>query len=62
MGKGGRRKLRGVEKVEDDNGDGSEDDDEKDDRRAAKGRRNGKKVDEKTWKPRVYKWRLERKR
>jgi U3 small nucleolar RNA-associated protein 11 len=62
MGKGGSRKLRGVEKVEGDNGDGSEDNDEKDDRRAAKGRRNAKKVDEKTWKPRVYKWRLERKR
>ncbi|THH23090.1 hypothetical protein EUX98_g8089 [Antrodiella citrinella] len=49
MGKGGSRKLAGVEKVEDeDEGD--------------EGRSLRKKVDEKTWKPRVYKWRLERKR
>ncbi|KAI0375131.1 small-subunit processome [Pilatotrama ljubarskyi] len=51
MGKGASRKLRGVEKVEE---DGDEDDEDED--------RPPKKVDEKTWKPRVYKWRLERKR
>jgi len=61
MGKGGRRKLRGVEKVEGGDED-SEDEDEMDDRRAGKGRGSTKVVDEKTWKPRVYKWRLERKR
>ena len=53
MGKGGSRKLKDVEKVGDDEDD---DDDEEEDRRRTK------KVDEKTWKPRVYKWKLERKR
>lgn len=61
MGKGGRQKLAGVEKVE---GDEEEDEDEdaRDDRRASKGRGGRKVVDEATWKPRIYKWRLERKR
>lgn len=53
MGKGGSRKLQGVEKVEDD-----DDDDE----RNSEDEQRPKKVDEKTWKPRVYKWRVERKR
>ncbi|KAJ3523811.1 hypothetical protein NM688_g8664 [Phlebia brevispora] len=53
MGKGGSRKLRGVEKVEED-GDSEEGESDED--------RRPKKVDEKTWKPRVYKWKLERKR
>ncbi|KAL7285407.1 hypothetical protein ACG7TL_000503 [Trametes sanguinea] len=51
MGKGASRKLRGVERV-----DAEEDEDDDDDDRPPK------KVDEKTWKPRVYKWRVERKR
>jgi len=51
MGKGASRKLSGIEKV-----DGEEDEEESD------GERRPKKVAEKTWKPRVYKWRLERKR
>ncbi|RPD82426.1 small-subunit processome [Lentinus tigrinus ALCF2SS1-7] len=51
MSKGASRKLSGVEKVED-----SMDDDEDEDTSRSK------KVDEKTWKPRVYKWRVERKR
>ena len=54
MGKGAARKLRGVEKVEDNDGDDNEDDD--------MAERRPKKVDEKTWKPRVYKWRVERKK
>jgi U3 small nucleolar RNA-associated protein 11 len=62
MGKGGRRKLRGVEEVEGGDDNGSDDEDERDDRRAMKGKGNTKAVDEKTWKPRIYKWRLERKR
>jgi U3 small nucleolar RNA-associated protein 11 len=53
MGKGASRKLSGVEKVDEDKDEGESDHDE--DRRP-------KKVDEKTWKPKVYKWRLERKR
>ena len=55
MGKGGSIKLKGVEKVVD--GDEDDDRDDSDDEE-----RRPKKVDEKTWKPRVYKWRLERKR
>lgn len=51
MAKGASRKLSGVEKVEDD----MDDDEDEDSSRP-------KKVDEKTWKPRVYKWRVERKR
>ena len=51
MGKGASRKISGVEKVEDD-----EDEEESD------VEKRPKTVDEKTWKPRVYKWRLERRR
>lgn len=50
MGKGASKKLKGVEKVEE------EDEDESGEERRPK------KADEKTWKPRVYKWRVERKR
>ncbi|KAL0951485.1 hypothetical protein HGRIS_008172 [Hohenbuehelia grisea] len=50
MGKGARRKIQGPEPV-------GEDDSEDEDRP-----RRSVKVDEKTYKPRVYKWRLERKR
>lgn len=52
MGKGASKKLKGVEKVEDEDEDEDEEDEE----------RRPKKVDEKLWKPRVYKWRVERKR
>lgn len=62
MGKGGRRKLRGAEKVEGGGDDASEDEDAKDDRRSGKSKRGGNAVAEKMWKPRVYKWRSERKR
>ena len=51
MGKGVSRKLSGVETVDDDDAGDNEDD-----------AHGPKKVDEKTWKPRVYKWRIERKR
>ncbi|TFK94416.1 small-subunit processome [Polyporus arcularius HHB13444] len=51
MSKGAARKLSGLEKVE----DGMDEDEDEDATRP-------KKVDEKTWKPRVYKWRVERKR
>ncbi|OJT11950.1 U3 small nucleolar RNA-associated protein 11 [Trametes pubescens] len=51
MGKGGSKKLSGVEKITQ---DGDSDDEDED--------RGPKKVDEQTWKPRVYKWRIERKR
>lgn len=51
MGKGASRKMSGVERV-----DGDDEDEDDDDTSRPK------KVDEKTWKPRVYKWRVERKR
>ncbi|CCL98117.1 uncharacterized protein FIBRA_00111 [Fibroporia radiculosa] len=54
MGKGGAKKLRGAEKVEGDDGDDDDEDES--------GRDTRKKVDEKVWKPRVYKWRVERKK
>jgi len=56
-GKGGRRKLRGVEEVGAEDNDGEEDG--TDDGQPSKER---SKADEKTYKPRVYKWRIERKR
>ncbi|KAG1749777.1 u3 small nucleolar RNA-associated protein 11 [Suillus paluster] len=56
-GKGGRRKLHGVEEVGAENDD--EDGDEMNDGATFKAR---SKADEKTYKPRVYKWRIERKR
>lgn len=61
MGKGAARKIRGVEKVEDEE---SEDEDDEDALDARKGKR--RKVDvgmeDKPYKPRVYKWRAERKK
>ena len=63
MGKGGAKKLKGVEKVEGD-GDDNEDDDEDvlDARRGKRAQAAKKVVDEKAYKPRVYKWKVERKR
>jgi len=60
MGKGARKKISSVEKLEADEDD-EEDEDEID---ARKGRqpKPTRKVDETTYKPRVYKWKLERKR
>jgi len=51
MGKGGCKKVKGVEKVE---GSDDEDDD------GGQLRRRG--VEEKMYRPRVYRWRAERKR
>lgn len=62
MGKGRSRKLKGVERV-DGKDDGSEEDEDALD--ARRGRGSGSKkgeVDEKLYRPRVYKWRAERKR
>jgi len=58
MGKGGRKKLSGVEKLED---DGNEDD-EDDEMNSRKGKGKAQPINEKLYKPRVYKWRMERKR
>jgi U3 small nucleolar RNA-associated protein 11 len=54
MGHGDNRKLRGVEKVEGDDDRRESDDDDTDTRR--------RQTTNVTYKPRVYKWRLERKR
>ena len=59
MGKGARRKIRGVEKVEGEEND-SEDEDEIDARKGR--RRRSRVVDEEAYRPRVYKWRLERRK
>ncbi|KAF8274105.1 small-subunit processome [Lactarius quietus] len=60
MGKGGSKKLKGVERV-----DGTEEGSEDEDAEVARGGRQSrtrKVVDDKAYKPRVYKWRAERKR
>ncbi|KAI6136451.1 u3 small nucleolar RNA-associated protein 11 [Pisolithus sp. B1] len=53
VGKGGRRKIRGVEEI----GANDEGDDEDHDRRTSV-----RQSTPKTYKPRIYKWRIERKR
>ncbi len=54
MGKGRRRKVKGVERVEKS--------DEEDDGEQTRTRGKGKGVEEKLYRPRVYRWRAERKR
>ena len=56
MGKGSSKRIRGLEKVE---GEKSDEDDEDED--VSKSRKLDK-ADEKAYKPRVYKWKVERKR
>jgi U3 small nucleolar RNA-associated protein 11 len=62
MGKGAARKIRGVEKVEGEERDDDEDDEDALDARKGKRRRVDVGMEEKPYKPRVYKWRAERKR
>lgn len=57
MGKGGSRKIQGVAKEED-----AEKEDEEDEDASSTRRRINPSTDPKTYKPRVYKWRAERKR
>lgn len=61
MGKGARKKIQSMEKVRAQDDEDEVDEDELD---AWKGKRRHltRRVDEATYKPRVYKWRLERKR
>ncbi|KAF8807791.1 u3 small nucleolar RNA-associated protein 11 [Phlegmacium glaucopus] len=61
MGKGARKKIQSIEKVGDQNDEDEMDEDELDARKG-KQRHITRRVDETTYKPRVYKWRLERKR
>ncbi|KAI0296216.1 small-subunit processome [Russula brevipes] len=60
MGKGRAKKLKGVERM-DRGDDGSEDEDARDARRRGSGSKRGA-VEPGEYKPRVYKWRAERKR
>jgi U3 small nucleolar RNA-associated protein 11 len=55
MEKGARRKLRGVEKAEGDDDDEDDSDEDSVQRRRAR-------ADPQAYKPRVYKWRMERKK
>jgi len=59
MGKGARKKISAVEKVE---GEDDEEDEDEIDARKGRRRKSTRKVDEAAYKPRVYKWKLERKR
>ena len=61
MGKGARKKIKSIEKVGA-HADEDEMDEDELDARKGKQRRPTRRVDETTYKPRVYKWRLERKR
>ncbi|KAJ8083742.1 hypothetical protein PM082_002508 [Marasmius tenuissimus] len=61
MGKGARKKICGAEPVDGDEDDG-DDDDALDARGGRSSKKSVKKVDEATYKPRVYKWKLERRR
>lgn len=61
MGKGGSLKLRGVEKVGGDDDDDELNEDELDSMKIRKSDAMAAKK-EKAYKPRVYRWRLERKK
>jgi len=61
MGKGARRKIQAVEKVDDVKDDDEEDEDEIDAQRG-KRRNRVRSMNEEIYRPRVYKWRLERKK
>ncbi|THV07601.1 small-subunit processome [Dendrothele bispora CBS 962.96] len=58
MGKGARKKILAAEKID---GDDSDDEDAMD-ARGGRIKKSSNRVDEETYKPRVYKWRVERKR
>lgn len=60
MGKGARRKIKGIEKVEGD--DEEEEDEDEIDARRGKRRSLPRRIDEEAYRPRVYKWRQERKK
>lgn len=67
MGKGARKKIAGVERADgskiDEDEERRDNEDALDDPRSRKGTSKGHGlVDEKTWKPRIYKWKMERKR
>ncbi|EKM84161.1 hypothetical protein AGABI1DRAFT_67423 [Agaricus bisporus var. burnettii JB137-S8] len=62
MGKGARKKIAGVEKANGDQESDEEEDQDEIDARKGRRRNTTKKVDEETYKPRVYKWKSERKR
>lgn len=61
MGKGQAKKLRGLEK---DSGADATDDDDFDAPKKGRGKKQAKMsaADEAAWKPRVYKWKFDRRR
>jgi len=62
MGSGSRKKLSGIERVEkDDDDESGEEEEDAFDARKGKGKAKVKAAP-KLYKPRVYKWKLERKR
>jgi U3 small nucleolar RNA-associated protein 11 len=61
MGKGARKKIKGIEIIGAQADEDEVDEDELDARKG-KERHFTRRIDEATYKPRVYKWRLERKR
>lgn len=62
MGKGARQKITATEKMGDEDEDSEEDLDALDARGGKPSKSKAKTVNEDTYKPRVYKWKLERKR
>jgi len=58
MGKGARKKIQAAEKI----GGGDSDDEDALDARGGRTKQTLSRVDEETYKPRVYKWKVERKR
>ncbi len=62
MGKGARRKISGVERADGGKDEDDFNEDELDDPKARAGLKKARIADEKTYKPKVYKWRAERKR
>jgi U3 small nucleolar RNA-associated protein 11 len=62
MAKGGRKKLSGVEPMAGEDREEDEDEDEIDSRKGRHQPSTMIPVEERAYKPRVYKWRMERKR
>lgn len=62
MGKGARQKIAAAEKTGEDDEDSEDDQDALDARKGKPSKSRPKTVNEETYKPRVYKWKLERKR
>lgn len=62
MGKGASKKISATQKEENDGDDSEDDEDARDARKGRPAKKSQKIVNEETYKPKVYKWKLERKR